>query len=122
MEDETIYDAIIMREDDLASSLLLPPQRETYAPLALHLKEPPNKCNICNIVVTRQYMKHHINKHTGARPYLCLECGKDFNDKPNFSRHMNIHYGTKVYQCPTCPYKPNQSSNLKTHIKKCKGR
>lgn len=111
MEDEIIYEAIIMRDEDLAPSAAKTKKEVSSL----------DRCTICNVIVTRKYMKDHINKHTRVYPYLCLECGKYFNDRPNFSRHMNIHYNTKVYQCLTCPYKSNQSSNLKTHIKTCKG-
>jgi DNA-directed RNA polymerase subunit RPC12/RpoP len=55
------------------------------------------KCHICGKgFIDNQKLKDHLNTHTGARPYVCKVCGKDFASQGNYGAHMRqTHRGVK---------------------------
>ncbi|KAL8212862.1 UNVERIFIED_CONTAM: hypothetical protein K2H54_059245 [Gekko kuhli] len=49
--------------------------------------------------------------------YLCLKCGKNFDEKYYLSRHEIIHANTKPFKCVTCGKGFIQTWHLKRHEK-----
>lgn len=48
-------------------------------------------------------------------PYICLKCGKSFDDKYHLTRHQITHSVTKPFQCDTCGKGFVQRWHLKRH-------
>ena len=54
-----------------------------------------HKCEHCGKrFARRQQLNDHNNVHTGARPYICEQCGLTFNNNGNMSHHIRrVHRG-----------------------------
>lgn len=53
-------------------------------------KQPKAKecCEVCGLAVFKVYLKQHMLKHTGEKPYPCDDCGTPFRNKHNLVRHI----------------------------------
>lgn len=74
-------------------------------------------CKFCNKKFnSRKLMEEHKNKHTGERPYKCVDCPKDFASKYTLTAHMKIHSDRKrPYACQACPKTFYSHQNLAQH-------
>ncbi|KAF7235532.1 hypothetical protein EYD10_17642 [Varanus komodoensis] len=59
--------------------------------------------------------KAHSKSHTFKEPYKCLECGKSFSQKANFTCHQRTHTGEKPYHCLECGKSFSQKRSLIEH-------
>lgn len=53
------------------------------------------RCSVCKKICTsRKALEMHMNIHTGAKPYICGNCGAKFNHPSNLNRHMKRFHST----------------------------
>lgn len=55
--------------------------------------------------------------HTGAKPYNCQLCEKNFNQSSGLRAHIKSHTGERNYMCVLCDRGFTQSSSLVRHMK-----
>ncbi|KAL3279354.1 hypothetical protein HHI36_016860 [Cryptolaemus montrouzieri] len=62
------------------------------------------ECPICKGVFVKSSLEVHIRTHSGARPYSCLICNKDFTTRWNLKLHKWTHASrvSKPYKCDQC--------------------
>ena len=106
-----------------------------------------HKCDICEkTFANRQYLKQHMDMHTGAPRKQCKYCEKDFTDQSNLHRHVRKCHPTpklienahgfimlekspdrnpvqhlkpknpKAFNCETCDFTSKRKYNLDVHI------
>ncbi|KAF9518084.1 hypothetical protein BS47DRAFT_373258 [Hydnum rufescens UP504] len=52
----------------------------------------PYKCSLCPMAFQQpRALEQHIKKHTGAKPYVCECCGREFLFKTNLDRHGRLY-------------------------------
>ncbi|KAK9879244.1 hypothetical protein WA026_004093 [Henosepilachna vigintioctopunctata] len=105
------------------------------------------ECPICKGVFLKSSLEVHIRTHSGARPFSCLICNKDFTTRWNlklhkwthasrvskpfkcdlcngafvresdYTSHMNSHKSIKPYTCNYCGAKFIRKYNCQRHVK-----
>ena len=63
------------------------------------------------------YLKRHMLKHSGVKPYSCCVCSKSFRTKRTLNDHMKIHTGEKLFTCTICSSSFSLKQSLKCHMK-----
>lgn len=53
--------------------------------------------------------------HTGARPYKCKFCERDYTAQGDLNKHLRIHLGENIYTCDECPKTFKYSAELRHH-------
>ena len=80
-------------------------------------------CNICQKKFSNcVYLKQHLLRHEGVKPYVCSECNKSFNTSSNLKQHKRqVHSNRRLYGrqygCPYCGKLFKTSSELKLHVR-----
>jgi len=57
------------------------------------------RCAFCEAGFYKESdLKQHLNRHTGARPYICLveDCDASFGFKTALTRHAKTRHGAKL--------------------------
>nr|XP_012235966.1 PREDICTED: zinc finger protein OZF-like [Linepithema humile] len=79
------------------------------------------KCKECGKILSTSYnLLIHQNIHTGARPYICPTCDKNFRSASGLNRHVhNVHDGIKNFACDVCgrrlASKASRDEHRRTH-------
>lgn len=82
----------------------------------LHELDKPYVCVQCHKQFGRRSdLKKHAICHTGIRPFACNVCSKTFSRNTNLRKHMKIHDGLKPFVCQSCPRSFTTSSDLQRH-------
>lgn len=76
-------------------------------------------CSICDIQLSSKLQfNDHMNLHSGARPYICAECGKRFCQVNSYRAHLRTHAKAKTerHQCRICLKNYPSEEGLKFHL------
>ena len=87
----------------------------------------PHQCPHCDkSYILRSNLVGHLLKHTGQRPFLCLECGKFFRlINCRLFDHLLKHIGRRAFQCTMCNGDDGhhqqfiQNGAFKEHLRTC---
>lgn len=74
-------------------------------------------CPHCKKPVSKPYMKLHMHKHTGAKPFVCQLCDRCFAHRSTLSTHVKHHFGLRKFRCSQCPFRAVRQSMLRRHEK-----
>lgn len=81
-------------------------------------KKPPILCPICSRPVhSKEYLKLHMNSHSGIKPFACEKCDRCFSTPSNLLRHKEIHSEVKQFLCSMCGRRFSQKQTLSAHIR-----
>ncbi|CAL9700148.1 unnamed protein product [Knipowitschia caucasica] len=84
-----------------------------------HSKSDQNvhKCSECGKTFTdKLYLKRHLIRHTGRRPFTCSVCKKGFTQNAHLRKHTRCHTGEKPFTCPRCGATFGLKQNLHRHM------
>ncbi|XP_068614658.1 zinc finger protein 660 [Brachionichthys hirsutus] len=76
-------------------------------------------CSVCDLRLPSQdKLQDHMNRHTGARPYCCAECGKRFSQIYNYRVHLRTHAqgAANPLRCRICRLSFASQDHLKVHL------
>ncbi|XP_056142895.1 zinc finger and BTB domain-containing protein 24-like [Lampris incognitus] len=76
-------------------------------------------CDVCDLrLPSNRKLQDHMNLHTGARPYFCVECGKRFCQMSTYRAHLRTHSQSKVntFHCRICRRQFESEGGLKGHL------
>ncbi|CAH1636361.1 unnamed protein product [Spodoptera littoralis] len=80
-------------------------------------KETSFVCELCGQIFKKQcFLKYHLHKHTGERPYKCVDCDKTFQTASGLTIHRSSHK-PKTLKCHLCARRFSLKSALAKHMK-----
>lgn len=86
----------------------------------LYCKVKRWECFLCHHVSSyRNYLKDHMNTHTGYKNFKCEICGDQyFTTSAHFKRHLRAkHLCIRNFQCAVCHCKFSRKQDLLKHQK-----
>jgi len=67
---------------------------------------------------TKQRLRAHEFRHSGAKPFACRSCGGAFPDRGGLSKHIRtVHASRAQFACPSCGKTANRLDNLRVHMR-----
>ena len=83
-------------------------------------KDRMKNCNICGKEVKNSLARHIQQAHVSPqdRKHKCEQCGKRFARRLALNDHKNIHTGARPYICEQCGLTFNNGGNISLHIRK----
>lgn len=80
-------------------------------------------CKLCNVFFcSKESLLYHMNRHSGAKPFKCTECGKGFRSPSTlFMHHRRNHTQEKPYRCTECPKRFAARMELEFHSRQHTG-
>ncbi|KAJ0033781.1 hypothetical protein NQD34_000888 [Periophthalmus magnuspinnatus] len=82
-----------------------------------HTGRRPFTCSVCKKSFTQNaHLRKHMRCHTGERPFTCPMCDASFSLKQNLHRHMTSHSGAKSFSCSVCKKGFTQKCHLRRHM------
>ena len=73
------------------------------------------ECKVCAKQLTsKEKLSHHMNVHTGNKPYGCNLCSKTFASSANIYRHRQTNF-PPTFECKYCHKKLSRPSHLRAH-------
>lgn len=56
---------------------------------------------LCSFKTHIRMIKHRT-VHTGHKPYMCEQCGREFRERSTLREHVRIHTGAMPFACDFC--------------------
>lgn len=80
-----------------------------------HTSAPKLSCPHCKKLVSKCYMKLHMHRHTGEKPFVCSICDQHFSHRSTLNIHIKHHLGLRKFHCNQCNFRAVRRSMLRRH-------